>query len=293
MVSMTGFAHTEKTGQDLSVSVELKGCNNRFLEISVNLPPWLSACEVKTRELISSSCTRGKIDVFIRVREHNVPVNISLNMNAAKTYHKALNDLSMELGINEVLTISTILEMENLLSSSIFEIEKIRDEERYWIEIEPLLNEAIKIFCIEREREGKHTGEDILINLGKIETSLNKIVTFVPVIEKTLKDNIKSRFEELLGNKIDENRILTETASLLIKYTISEEVSRLKSHLSEFRKEAENNKSPGKKLDFISQELNREINTIGSKSALVEVSTEVVTMKEALENIREQLRNIE
>ena len=122
---------------------------------------------------------------------------------------------------------------------------------------------------------------------------MNKITSFIPIIENTLKENIKTRFEELLGNKIDENRILAETASLLIKYTISEEVSRLISHLNEFVKETQINSRPGKKLDFLCQEINREINTIGSKSAIIEVSAEVVIMKEALENIREQLRNIE
>jgi len=293
MVSMTGFGYAEKTGQDLSVSVEIKSCNNRFLEISVNLPPWLSSCEAKIREQISSCCGRGKVDVFIRIREHNVPVSININTKAARSYYDAIKELAKELSIKEKPTLLSILELDKSLTNSIFEIEKKRDEDRYWNEIEPLLNDAAISFCTEREREGKHTEEDILSNLGKIVSSLNNILNFVPVIENTLKENIKNRFEELLGNNIDENRILAETASLLIKYTISEEISRLASHLGEFTKEIENNKRPGKKLDFICQEINREINTIGSKSTLVEVNTEVVTMKEALENIREQLRNIE
>jgi len=288
MISMTGFAYREKSGQDISLSVEIKGCNNRYLEIFVNLPPWLSVFETKIREMISLNCARGKVDVYIKVRENNVPVSVNINKNAAKSYYDAINSLSKELGIEEKPSLSAILQMESVL-----EIEKIRDEERYWNEAEPLLQEALQVFCSEREREGKHTEADILENLEKIRNSLNSISSFVPEIEKTLKENIITRFEELLGNKIDENRILAETASQLIKYTIAEEISRINSHLMEFRKEAENNKSPGKKLDFLCQELNREINTIGSKSAVIEVSVEVVKMKEALENIREQLRNIE
>jgi len=288
MISMTGFAYREKTGLDLSLSVEIKGCNNRYLDISVNLPPWMTAYESKIREQISSCCARGKIDVFIRVRENNVPVSVNINRNAAKSYYDALNNLVKELNLDEKPSLAAVLQMESVL-----EIEKIRDEERYWSETEPLLCETLKAFCGEREREGKHTEEDILVNLEKIENSLKFITSFIPVIENTLKENIRSRFEELIGNKIDENRILAETASLLLKYTISEEISRLNSHLSEFRKETDTNKSPGKKLDFLCQELNREINTIGSKSAIIEVSGEVVKMKEALENIREQLRNIE
>jgi len=288
MISMTGYAYREKSGQELSVSVEIKGCNSRYLEISVSLPPWLSMLEMKIREKISSDCGRGKVDIFVRVREYNAPVNISVNKNAAKAYYNAINEMAKELGIKEKPALSTILGMESVL-----EIEKNRDEERYWREIEPLLNEAVKIFCEEREREGKHTQDDVISHLGAIESSLKKVSSFAPVIEQTLKENIKTRFTELIGNQVDENRILAETASQLLKYTISEEISRLSSHLAEFRAETEKNPRPGKKLDFLCQEINREVNTIGSKSAIIEVTNEVVKMKETLENIREQLRNIE
>jgi uncharacterized protein (TIGR00255 family) len=285
---MTGYAYCEKTGQDLSVSVEIKGYNSRYLEIFVNLPPWLSVLEARIREQIASCCGRGKVEVSIRVREQNTPVNISVNANAAKAYYNAINKLADELNLDEKCGLSTLLRMENVL-----EIEKNRDEERYWKEIESLLRETTRAFCNEREREGKHTTEDIFVNLEIIVSSVKTVSAFVPVIENTLKENIKSRFTELLGDKVDENRVLAETASLLLKYTVSEEISRLNSHLVEFRAEAERNQRPGKKLDFLCQEIGREINTIGSKSAIIEVSAEVVKMKEALENIREQLRNIE
>jgi uncharacterized protein (TIGR00255 family) len=284
---MTGYAYCEKTG-DLSVSVEIKGYNSRYLEIFINLPPWLSVLEAKVRGQIASCCGRGKVEISIRVREQNAPVNISVNANAAKAYFNAINKLADELNLDERCGLSTLLKMENVL-----EIEKNRDEERYWKEIEPLLRQAIQAFGGEREREGKHTTEDIFTNLEIIVSSVKTVSAFVPVIEKNLKDNIRARFEEMLGDKVDENRILAETASLLLKYTVSEEISRLNSHLVEFRAEAERNQRPGKKLDFLCQEIGREINTVGSKSAIIEVSAEVVKMKEALENIREQLRNIE
>ena len=288
MISMTGYAYREKAGQDLSVSVEIKGYNSRFLEILVSLPPWLSVLETKIRGQISSCIGRGKVEVSVRLREHNAPVNISVNTKAAKSYYEAINSLADELGSGEKCSLASLLEMDGVI-----EIEKNRDEERYWNEIEPLLLEAVQAFSDERAREGKHTGEDIFANLEKIESSLKTVVSFVPVIENNLKENIKARFTELLGNQVDENRVLAETAALLLKYTVSEEISRLNSHLCEFRAEAKRNPKPGKKLDFLSQEINREINTIGSKSAIIEVSGEVVKMKEALENIREQLRNVE
>jgi uncharacterized protein (TIGR00255 family) len=244
--------------------------------------------ESKVREQITANCGRGKVEVFIRVRELNAPVNISVNINTARAYYDAIDDLAIELGLADKCSLALLLEQEGVL-----EIEKNRDDDRYWQEIEPLLLDAIKAFCAEREREGKDTENNILSNLEIIESSLKTVSSFVSVIEQTLKDNIKSRFAELLGNQIDENRVLAETAALLLKYTISEEISRLGSHLKEFRLETEKNSRPGKKLDFLSQEINREINTIGSKSAIIEVSSEVVRMKESLENIREQLRNIE
>jgi len=288
MISMTGYAYREKNAADLSVSVEIKGCNNRYLELYVSLPPFLTMLESKIREQITLGCARGKVEIFIRIREHNVPVNISVNTNTAKAYFNAINVLAKDLGLAEKPGISTLLELDGVL-----EIEKNRDEERYWQEIEPLLHEAIQAFAAEREREGKHTEEDVLSNLGKIETSLKNISSYVPVIENSIKENIKTRFAEVLGSQIDENRMLTETAALLVKCTISEEISRLSSHLGEFRAETQKNPRPGKKLDFLCQEINREINTIGSKSVIIEVSGEVVQMKEALENIREQLRNVE
>jgi uncharacterized protein (TIGR00255 family) len=290
---MTGYAYCEKTEQDLSVSVEIKSYNNRYLEVIINLPPWLPSLESKIREKITSNCCRGKVEVYVRIREYNVPVNVNINKKAAQSYYNAISKLGKELGIKEKPSLSTILEMENMLANSVFEIEKIRDTELYWEKIEPLLNEAIQVFCNERKREGKHTENDIIKNLEKIEKSIELISSFVPEVEKTLKENVKTRFEEIIGSNIDENRMLAEIASLLIKYTISEEISRLVSHLDEFRRETEKNTSPGKKLDFLCQEINREINTIGSKSTKIEVSSEVVKMKESLENIREQLRNIE
>jgi uncharacterized protein (TIGR00255 family) len=288
MISMTGYAYREKTGQDLSVTVEIKGCNSRYLEIFVNLPPWLTTLETEIHRRVASCCGRGKVEVFVRIREHNAPVNISVNTMAAKAYFNAINNLARELALDEKCGLAALLEMDGVL-----EIEKNHDDERYWQEIEPLLLEAIDVFTSEREREGKHTEEDILANIESLESSLKTVASFAPVIENTIKENIRARFTELLGNQVDENRILAETASLLLKYTISEEISRLSSHLGEFRAETQRNQRPGKKLDFLSQEINREINTIGSKSAIVEVSGEVVKMKEALENIREQLRNVE
>ena len=288
MTSMTGFAYKEWANEDISISVEIKGYNNRFLEIFVNTPPWLPHLEQRVRDIINGVCGRGKVEVAIRVKETNTPMTVSVNVNAAEAYTRAIDSLKSSLGLDEKLSLSTLINMEGVLN-----MEKNRDDGRYWALIEPVLSEAAGVFQQERIREGKHTEEDILNSISKIESTLQTVAAHLPALESSIKENIKARFKEVSNGEIDENRILAETAILLMKYTVSEELSRLGSHLGEFRAESEKNDRPGKKLDFLCQEINREINTIGSKSVILEVSRAVVEMKEALENVREQLRNVE
>jgi uncharacterized protein (TIGR00255 family) len=295
MKSMTGYACSEVQDADFSLAVEIRGYNSRYLEIFVNLPPWLSSLENEIREYIASRCVRGKIEAVIRLKEHNAPVRVLVNHAAAAAYADAINTLAQTLGIDERPSLSTILGMEGVL-----ETEKLRDAINapgagtpYRDIIEPALKAAADTFDAERVREGKHTQDDILSHIAVIEASLKTVASYAPQIESSIKENIRNRFAEALGNQVDENRVLAETALLLMKYTISEELSRLSAHLAEFRAEADRNPSPGKKLDFLCQEINREINTIGSKTPILEVSRAVVDMKDALENVREQLRNIE
>jgi uncharacterized protein (TIGR00255 family) len=285
---MTGYACEELRNDQLSLSVEIKGYNSRFRDLFVNLPPFLSSLEPWIREYISSRFRRGKIEVGIRLKERSADVSVSVNHHAAKVYQEKISALAEELSINEKPSLSLLLGMEGVL-----EIEKNRDDEKYRGLIEPLIEKAADKFEAERAREGKHTQDDILSHITALEESAALVASHSPALEASIKDNLRNRFAELLGDQIDESRILSETAVLLMKYTISEELSRLSSHLAEFRAETERNPSPGKKLDFLCQEINREITTIGSKTPILEVSRAVVNMKNALEDIREQLRNIE
>jgi uncharacterized protein (TIGR00255 family) len=288
MKSMTAYAYREVQDAGCSLSVEIRSYNSRFLEIYVNAAPHLSALEPGIRECIAGRCTRGKVEAGVRFRDLNAPVKVLLNREAAAAYAEAIGNLAEILRIAEKPSLSMILGCEGVL-----ETEKDRDADRYWTRIEPVLKAALDDFDLERRREGKHTEEDILSHLGVLESSLKTVASFAPRMEETIKGNIRTRFAEVLGNQIDENRVLAETALLLMKYTISEEISRLSAHFAEFRAETGRNQSPGKKLDFLCQEINREINTIGSKSPVLEISRAVVDMKNALENIREQLRNVE
>jgi uncharacterized protein (TIGR00255 family) len=288
MKSMTGYGYCNYQDENYLLSVEIKGYNNRFLEINVNQPPFLSPLESWIRESVSLRFSRGKIEINIRFKEYNASVTVNVNRGAVEAYSKAIAALSDEFNLDEKPSLQVLLGLEGVL-----DIEKTRDDERYCKLIEPALQTALEQFAAERDREGKHTEKNILSNLDRIEILVNKVSVFIPAMEKEFQENLRARFKELLGDAVDENRILTETAVLLVKYTIAEELSRLEAHLAEFRAETERNSSPGKKLDFLCQEINREINTIGSKTPNLEVSRAVVDMKDALENIREQLRNVE
>jgi uncharacterized protein (TIGR00255 family) len=288
MKSMTGFASQDVLEEGVSVSLELKGYNSRFLDVVVNLPPLLSFLESEFRDFLASRFRRGKVELTIRVREFNADLAVSVNRKAARAYHDSFLALAEELGLEEKPGLALILGMEGAL-----EVEKKRDEPRYRGLMLPLLEKAADLFEAERVREGARARDDILAHVASLEAGLAAVASHAPALEASLQENLRSRFAELLGDRIDENRVLAEIAVLLMKHTIAEELSRLASHLEEFRREAERNPSPGKKLDFLCQEINREINTIGSKSPMLEVSRAVVDMKDALENIREQLRNVE
>ncbi len=288
MKSMTGYGYKEWQDDSLFLSVEIKGYNSRFLEIFVNIPPFLSSIELKIKELASEYCRRGKVEINIRLKELDSDMEVSINLGAARAYYKAMETLSDNLKLKDKPALKDLLALEGIL-----QIDKKRDNEKYWLSLEPLVKEALAQFNTERQREGNHTKDDILFHLDAIGQSRKIIQSYTPQLEKDIEENLRAKIAEYLSEKIDESRILQETAILLMKYTISEELSRLGAHLTEFRGELERNPAPGKKLDFLSQEINREINTIGSKSPLLEVNREVVSMKDALENIREQLRNVE
>jgi uncharacterized protein (TIGR00255 family) len=163
----------------------------------------------------------------------------------------------------------------------------------YWNDFQPILETVFREFDELRQAEGEATAKDILKLLGAIETELVKIEAVAPQLQEKIRNELRTRFEDLLPNGIDENRILTETAVLLMKSNIHEELVRSRSHLQSFRKILGDSEPMGKKLDFICQELNREFNTIGAKNLLIEVDGAIVALKDHVEKIREQLRNVE
>ncbi|MFA6857926.1 MAG: YicC/YloC family endoribonuclease [Treponema sp.] len=289
MTSMTGYAYKEVSLKDASVSVEIKSVNSRFLDLSINLPPYLNQLESRFRGIITEKILRGKVDIYIRVKEINADETVSADVKAAKAYAAAIGQIAEALGKKaDDVPLSLIIAQPGVLNS-----DRDYDVEKYWNMISPVFNETLGTFCADRAREGANLYKDLLVKLDRLDECASFFKEWQPKMEKLFKDQITQKFNELLGEHADEQRIMTETAAMLVKYTINEEIVRLYSHLAALRTEMKDSPAPGKKMDFLCQEINREINTIGSKNQFSEVGAMVITAKDSLENIREQARNVE
>ena len=287
MVSMTGYGYEEVSSEQAVVSVEIKSVNSRFLDLTVNLPPYLNALESFFRAKITEKVVRGKVDVFIRVKELESQAEVFADVGAAKSYLSAIKKIAEATGYSTDIPLSLLVSQPGVLNTN-----KSYDVEKYKAMVEPVFDAALKKFISDTEREGANMKADLEAKLSKLEKCAAFFKEWQPKMEGYFKETITKKFNELLGDGADQNRIMTETAAMLVKYTINEEIVRLHSHLAAMRSELKNNPYPGKKLDFLCQEANREINTIGSKNQFAEVGAMVVEAKDSLENIREQGKNI-
>ena len=299
MNSMTGYGYEELVEEKLFLSVEIKSYNSRFLDLSINLPSSLSRLENFFREKMTAAVVRGKVDVYIRFREEEPATTVLVNQEAVRSYAAAISQVSQILSDMQGVASSQaasiaqsplelILSQEGVLVSH-----REFDLDSYKALLEPIFDKALEEFVADRRREGENLKVDLQEKLGVLEEAAVFFTQWQPQMENAFKENLQRRFQELLGEGYDQQRVLTEVAALLVKYTINEEIVRLKSHLSALAKELVDNATPGRKIDFICQEINREINTIGSKNQFTEVGAMVITAKDALENIREQARNVE
>lgn len=288
MTSMTGYGYNEMNYETAIVSVEIKSVNSRFLDLNINLPPFLNSIESYFRNKISQNITRGKVDVFIRVKELESDAQIYADTKMAKSYYDAIKEVAIATGYDEKsIPLSLILEQSGVLNSN-----KSYDVEKYQSMIDPIFDNALNQFVKDANREGDNLLVDLKSKLLELETCADFFKKWQPKMENVFKEIITAKFNDLLKDNVDENRIMTEVAAMLVKYTINEEIVRLQSHIKAMKEELENNPYPGKKIDFICQEMNREINTIGSKNQFAEVGAMVIKAKDSLENIREQSKNI-
>lgn len=285
--SMTGFAHRDFESGGLSGSIQIKAYNNRYLDISIALPPQVSAFEPKIQKIIAGRLGRGKVEFGLRLKRTEAPATIVPDVEAAKALYQAASRIAEGCGLAERPSLEFLARFEGILS-----YEKDIDAESLWEPLAPEIAAAMDEFEASRAREGATTEADIFAELERFELGLQAVRSRASEIDATITQQLKARFDEVLPQGYDEQRMLQELAVQLVRLTINEEVSRLDAHIAAF-KSLSREDAPAKKLDFLCQEMNREVNTIGSKNTLVPVAHAVVEMKDALENIREQLRNIE
>lgn len=288
MKSMTGFGHAEADDKTLLATVDIRSYNNRFLELSVQLPSYLSVLEPRVRGLLSGRVERGKVEVVVRITDLAERGTIVVDEALASSYVRAMQDLSLLLGTGEKPHLAHLVRMEG-----VFKIRKEREEERYWPLVERMIGQAFAGFEESRVREGAHTHADIAEQVAVVERELATASTLAPALETKIREGLRARLAEMVGDRYEESRLLAETAQLLARFDVNEELKRMNAHLTAFRSSADSGAACGRMLDFVCQELHREINTLGSKSVMLELDGCVLRMKDALEKIREQVRNVE
>jgi len=288
MKSMTGYGYNEFQNEKIGIVVELKSYNNRYLDLNMNMPSFLNPLEPDLRNYIAARIERGKVEFNLRVKEIEEDVSVVIDKSVASASIEALQELSKLAGLDKNISLSNLMRMEG-----VFKKIKNRDLDYFKEIIFSMFEKTFDQYDENRIREAEKTADDINYKLAVIEKTVYKIEECAETLEEDIKNNLREKFKDLLGDKIDETRIYTETAVMLVRFSINEEIVRLKSHIEGFRKTIESGNSlVGKKLDFICQEMNREINTIGSKSIKIEINQAIIDARDALENIREQVRNI-
>ena len=290
--SMTSFGRSSsEEGEKRVFTVEMKSVNSRYLDINIRMPKTLISLEEEIRKMISNSLNRGKVDVFINLKNYNDGSGIpKVDINLAQGYLECLKEIETKLGVKNDISVMQIARFPEVITV-VEEEDKI---EEVWKELKPLISDSLDMMVSMREVEGNKLKEDILSKVFVIEELVSKVEEFADTIPKTFKVKLEERLKELLGNvDIDESRIAMEVCMLADKATVDEEIIRLRSHINQVRETLSLNDPIGRKLDFIVQEMNRETNTIGSKSSDIQMTNIVIDIKNILEKIREQVQNIE
>ena len=288
---MTGFGRCQGIVDGYEIQVEIRSVNHRYFEFNSRIPRSFSYLDEKLKSFINERVSRGKVEVSVTIlKNEGVEAEIEVNQEIALGYVIALRNANIKLGLNDDLSLSDITRFPD-----VFKIQKVQDDEEIvWNAVKQVCLEALNKFIDMRETEGTKMYEDISSRLDFIEEKTNEIEKISPLISENYKNRLYSKIKETLEDRdIDEQRILTEVAIFSDKIAVDEETVRLHSHVSQFRDLINSNEPVGRKLDFLVQELNREVNTIGSKAQDLSVTKTVVELKSEIEKIREQIQNIE
>lgn len=289
--SMTGYGRAVKTFENREITVEIKAVNHRFFEFFARVPRQYSFLEERLKKLFSPSINRGKVETYVSIAAIGDPDEVvKPNVEIMKSYVVALRAANAELGIADDLALSNLLRIPDA-----FTVEKAEeDEEQLWEQVKSAAEEALSAFIEMRKAEGERLKSDILIKLSEIEANVERVEKRSPEVVKRHYDRLYAKLCELLQDKnVDEQRLLTECAIFADKTAVDEESVRLHSHIAQYRELLELDEPIGKRLDFLIQEFNREVNTTGSKCSDLDITKIVLEMKGTVEKIREQIQNIE
>ena len=288
--SMTGYGKATISENLRNYQIEIKSVNHRYLDISVKMPRVLSYLEEEVKKEISSKVRRGKIDVFITFENNSTEgKEIKINTEIANMYISELKKLAEQENILSNIEVIDISKFPDVLS-----IQNVQEDETIKKEVLEVTKMATEKLVQMREIEGRKMAEDILRRIELIQNNISEISSLSTGLIKEYVVKLEKRIKEILDNQdVDESRLAQEVVIYADKCSIEEEVTRLKSHISQLEKLLNSDEAVGKKLDFIIQEMNRETNTIGSKANNLEITNGVIDIKTELENIREQVHNIE
>ena len=292
--SMTAYGRARGTVAGRDITVEIKSVNNRFFDCSVRIPRAFSFLEERVKPYLTSrSIARGKVDVFISIDVVDSPeVNIALDEGFAQKYIGALRTLGERFGLRDDISVMSVAQNKDIF----IQVKPEEDIESDWQALCSVLDPAIDSFIAAREREGANIARDLLSKVDSIEVMVDEIDKLSQSDTLSYREKLEERLREMLSdNRIafDENRILTECAIFADKIAIDEELVRLRSHFVTFEEILSKDSAVGRNLDFLLQEINREINTIGSKCNTADTARIVVAVKCEIEKIREQIQNIE
>lgn len=290
-MSMTGFGTGKAEGNNREITIELKTVNNRYLDINLRMPRALSVLEESLRKRIQQKIARGRVEVYITYQNNSQEqVSVSVNEPVAEAYYKALTALAGKFQLDMKPDLGVLADIDD-----IFIVEKPEEDEELLKELLfSALDEALNAVIKMRKQEGSFLAEDLKQRSLRIENMVKQIEQRSSVVVEEYRQKLEQRLKEMLNNtELDEARFQAEVVYFADRSNITEEIVRIRSHLDQLRQTLESGGSIGRKLDFIVQELNRETNTIGSKSSDVIIANYVVEIKSELEKIREQVQNIE
>jgi len=289
--SMTGYGRAQKILNGRDILVEIRSVNHRYYEYSSRIPRAYGYIDEKLKAMLKTGISRGKVEVSVTISNiEGRDTEIALNMGVAEGYILALRGAAEELGLDDDLTLSNLIKLPD-----IFNIQKTPDnEEQIWEDVSEVAGEALERFVSMRGTEGDRLKKDVLDKADFILSMVGRVEELSPLTVENYRSKLFQRLSEVLeGREVDEQRVLTEAAVFAEKIAVDEETVRLRSHIAQLKNMLDSEEAVGRKLDFLVQEMNREVNTIGSKAQDLNITKIVVDMKAEIEKIREQIQNIE